>query len=155
MVIAMLAIGSLAVIAFIIVEWRVAKLPMMPGTSSSLLYRVNVLRLTPRTRSGHLPQPRRLRHAGPKLPLRPRLSGLPLLYPPVPPECAPALCSALRAHAHHHGRPAEPGVGLLWLIYFTLQTLWRGAVVWLWDMDTVSPAPSLFRCCEIVKVANR
>lgn len=31
MVISMLAIGTLSLILFIIIEWRVAKLPMMPG----------------------------------------------------------------------------------------------------------------------------
>jgi hypothetical protein len=33
MVISMLAIGTLSLILFVIIEWRVAKLPMMPGKS--------------------------------------------------------------------------------------------------------------------------
>lgn len=35
MVISMLAIGSLSLVAFVIIEWKVAKLPMMPGRSWS------------------------------------------------------------------------------------------------------------------------
>ena len=34
MVIAMLVIGSVSLILFVIVEWRIAKLPMMPGNVS-------------------------------------------------------------------------------------------------------------------------
>lgn len=36
MVISMLAIGGLSLILFVVVEWKVAKLPMMPGQHSGV-----------------------------------------------------------------------------------------------------------------------
>lgn len=40
MVISMLAIGSIALIAFVVIEWKVAKLPMMPGKPASRSFHV-------------------------------------------------------------------------------------------------------------------
>lgn len=38
MIIAMLAIGGLLIITFVLVEWKFAKLPMMPSKSASPVY---------------------------------------------------------------------------------------------------------------------
>lgn len=158
MVISMLVIGVLSILAFVIVEWRVTKLPMMPG-KGPLAARSTLLQapsphppskspgsvassLTSHV-SRYIPQSGRISHVATVLRLWCCLPGNPLLRTSVLAKC-PRIFHAHVGWCLYPTRRGSIGhVGAVGLLHFLQETLRRGPVGWVCRLDPVSCILSL------------
>ena len=136
-------------IAFVLVEWKVAQLPTMPSEfsssqSSTSTYEYSIylrLCLVPPwltrefTHSPPLQEPRRLRDPASELPFRLRLLQHPVLHPYRTPERTRSESHGIRGNYCLHGRRSEHHLRGIGPIHFQTRSIRRSPLVRVRRLD--------------------
>lgn len=138
LVIAMLTIGGVAAIAFVLVEWKVSKLPMVPSKYGIDPPRAWDWKLM--LSSGHVQKHGRVCNLGPELPLRILLLRWALFYPTISSECPWCNANRVRCTPDIARYSTSHSFSRIWILHFKVLSIRRSDLGWLYLLDAVSLA---------------